>query len=69
MVEAVGKYTYLMRLRDSMRIHPVFKVSLLMVASHDPFLKKASPSPIPEIVNRKEEYEVDEVLNAKTVPN
>lgn len=68
MVEVVEKNTYRIWLPDSMKIHPVFNISLLELATQDPFLGQRSQQLRPVFKNG-EKNEVDEVLNTKMVSN
>jgi len=48
------------------QLHPVFKVVKLSAALEDPILgKKLQAPPPPIVVNREEEWEVEEILNSR----
>ena len=54
-----------LELPRSMRIHPVFSVSLLDPAAADPIPGQCIPPPPPVIVDEQEEYEVEEILDSR----
>ncbi len=63
----VGKYAYRLILPPPMRrLHPVFNVVKLTLASDDPIIgRHQNPLPPPELVDREEEYIVEKVLNSR----
>ena len=63
----VGLLVYRLKLSHGMRqLHPVFKVVKLSAALEDPILgKKLQAPPPPIVVNREEEWEVEEILNSR----
>jgi len=61
----VGANTYKLQLPPSMKIHPVFHVSLLEPASTDPLPGHLQPPPPPTIVNDITEYEVESILDSR----
>ena len=63
----VSKYAYWLILPPSMRgLHPVFNVMNLTLAPDDPIPSRCrTPPPLPELVEGKEEYIVEEVLNGR----
>jgi len=65
----VGNSAYQLRLPPSMgRLHPVFNVVKLSLAPPDPFPgHRASPPPLPEIVDGEEEWVVEEILDSRMV--
>ena len=65
----VGNSVYRLRLPPSMgRLHPVFNVVKLSLAPLDPIPgRRTSPPPLPEIVDGKEEWVVEEILDSRMV--
>ena len=66
-VQKVGRNAYWLRLPTSMsRLHPVFNMIKLLPAPSDPILgQKASPPPLPEIVDGEEHYVVEWILDSR----
>ncbi|CCO34668.1 hypothetical protein BN14_08773 [Rhizoctonia solani AG-1 IB] len=64
-IEQIGKNSYKLELPKSMRVHPVFHVSLLFPKPTDDFERK--PIPLPPIVTPEgeEEYEVEKILDSR----
>jgi hypothetical protein len=64
-VEQIGKNSYKLELPKSMRVHPVFHVSLLFPKPTDDFERE--PIPLPPIVTPEgeEEYEVEKILDSR----
>jgi transposase InsO family protein len=63
--KVVSPHAYELDLPASMRVHPVFSVSLLDPAADDPIPGQRNPPPPPVIVDEDEEYEVEEILDSK----
>jgi hypothetical protein len=61
----VSSVAYGLDLPKSMRMHPVFHVSLLKAAVSDPTLHPRPPTPEPVMVDGEEEYVVSEVLDIR----
>ena len=64
-VQKVRRNAYWLRLLTSMScLHPVFNVIKLLPTPSNPIPgRKASPSPLPEIVDREEHYVVEWILD------
>jgi hypothetical protein len=65
--QKVGNGAYRLQLPQSMkRLHPVFNVVKLTPAPLDPIVgQHAPPPPLPEIIDREEEWVVEEILDSK----
>ena len=63
-IELVGS-SYQLDLLASMRIHDVFHPNLLRPAAEDPLPEQHNDLPPPVVVNDEEEWEVDDILDAK----
>ena len=61
----VGNFAYRLRLPPSMKIHPVFHVSLLEPHVANTFPGRVVPPPLPIQVDGFPEFEVHKVLNSK----
>ena len=64
-MEMMGPNAVRLRLPDTVQLHPVFHVSLLELASDDPFPGQVSPPQPPDIVDGEEEWEVERVLDSR----
>ena len=60
-------YAARFRLPDTMRIHPVFQVSLLEHTAGDPFTGQLQPPPSPGELNGEAEYYVDNALGPRAL--
>ena len=56
---------YRLDLPHTMKIHDVFHPNLLRKAATDPLPSQQNSSLPPTVVNNKEEWEVDDILDAK----
>ena len=63
--KVVSEVNYELGLPHTMRIHPVFHVSLLTRHQQDVIPGRTQPPPPPVIIDGDEEYEVEEILNSK----
>ncbi|KAG8929440.1 hypothetical protein FRC01_004339 [Tulasnella sp. 417] len=61
----ISSHAYKLELPSTMKIHPVFHVSLLTPYEADTIPGRIQPLPPPVIVNGEEEYEVDKILNSR----
>lgn len=65
-IEAViSPYAYRLKLPADLKIHPVQSVSLLELADNNPYPGQIDLPPPPVIVDNEEEWQVDEVLDAR----
>lgn len=67
--KVISAYAYELDLPPSIKLHPVFHVSLLDPAPHDPVPGQLIPPPPPVIIDDNLEYEIEEVLDSKLVRN
>ena len=61
----VSAYAYELDLPSTIKVHPVFHVSLLSPAPSDPLPGQHNPPPPPVVVDGEEEYEIESVLDSK----
>lgn len=61
----VSPWAYRLKLPESMKIHPVFHVSLLRPAADDPLPAQRNEPPPPIEVDGLQEWEVEEVLDSR----
>jgi transposase InsO family protein len=64
-VKRIGKAAFRLKLPASMRIHPVFHVSLLEPFRPNDIPGRTQDPPLPVIVDDQEEFEVEEVLDSR----
>lgn len=69
----INEVSYELTLPDSLKIHPLFHVSLLKPAVPDPFPGRGTRPPEPIVIDGNEEFEVEAILDcrkrADPVPN
>ena len=64
-MESIGKYAFKLDLPKSMKIHPVFHVSLLSPVAQDALPGQISgPVPPLEVLNEEPEYEIERVVGS-----
>src|SRR5258706_11360420 len=68
-LKKVSSHAYKLELPDTMKVHPVFHVSLLEPTVSDPLPGQLQPPPPPMIIDDSDEpeYEVDEIVDSKLV--
>ncbi|KAI0992596.1 hypothetical protein K3495_g15589 [Podosphaera aphanis] len=64
-LKKISSHAYKLKLPPTMRVHPVFHVSLLEPTSKDPLPGQFNPPPPPIVVDGELEYVVEEILDAK----
>ena len=63
--ESVGSESYRLELPTSMQIHDVFHSNLLRLAAEDSLPGQYNDPPPPVVINDKEKWEEDDILDAK----
>ena len=68
-VNKVGNNAYCLQLPPSMsRLHPVFNIVKLSPVPEDPIPRRHPlPPPLPEIIDREEEWVMEEILDSKVI--
>ena len=64
-IEKIGTQVYRLQLPSSMKIHPVFHVSLLDQYTENDIPGHIQPPPPPVIIKNQIEYEVEDILDSK----
>lgn len=69
-INTVGKYAYKLELPNSVKIHPVFHVSLLSPSATDPLPGQISGPPPPlETESEDAEYEIEKIIGSQWLNN
>ena len=68
-VEKIGTQAYRLQLPPSLKVHPVFHVSLLDPYKESEIPGRTQPPPPPIVIEDQFEYEVEEILNSCLVRN
>lgn len=61
----INNVSYELTLPDSLKIHPVFNLSLLKPMTPDPFPDHNAGPPEPVIIDGEEEYKVETILDCR----
>ena len=66
--DVIGKKSILLKLQlsQAMKIHNVFHLNLLQKASIDPLIDQVNKPAPPVIIDNKEEWEVEDILDARS---
>ena len=64
-IEKIGTQAYRLQLPPSMKIHPVFHISLLDRYTENDIPGRIQPPPPPVIIKNQIEYEVEDILDSK----
>ncbi|KAG8713777.1 hypothetical protein FRC09_018344 [Ceratobasidium sp. 395] len=66
-LEKIGTHAFKLKLPHTMKVHPVFHVSKVLLKQDDPYQRE--PVPLPPVITPEgeEEFEVENVLNSKKV--
>ena len=64
-IKPVGSLAYKLNLPPTMKIHPVFHISLLETAVDDPLPGQHIEPPPPVLVDSEEAWEVEEILDSR----
>ena len=65
--ERIGTQAYRLQLPESMKIHPVFHVSLLEPYKPSTIPNRIRPPPPPIVIESEPEYEVEDILDSKYI--
>lgn len=68
-LKKISTHAYKLELPSTMKIHPVFHVSMLEPVASDPLPGQKQVPPPPVIVDGELEFQVDEILDAKRTRN
>jgi hypothetical protein len=64
-IEQIGLQAYRLRLPESMKIHPIFHVSLLEPCRENILPNRVQPPPPPIIIDNGNKWEVEEILDSR----
>ena len=65
--EVISPTAYKLQLPDNLKIHPVFHISLLKLYHTDDEFEREQQPPPAITIDKHEEYEVEEILDTKTI--
>ena len=68
-VEKIGTQAYRLQLPPSLKVHPVFHVSLLDPYKESEIPGRTQPPPPPVVIEDQFEYEVEEILDSRLIRN
>ena len=66
-LETISGYTYKLNLLASLKCHPVLHISLVEPIGSNSLKEHKYPLPTPIVVNDKQKYKVEEVIDSKLV--
>lgn len=64
-IQVVSPYAYKLKLPRTMKIHPVFHVSILERVAEDPIPGQVVVPPPPVVIEGQEEWEVEQILDSR----
>ena len=65
----ISPYAYRLSLPSTMKIHPVFHVSLLEPAANDPVPGQKQSRPPPIVIDGEEEFQIEEIYDSRATKN
>jgi len=66
-IRVIETHTYELDIPNAIQRHCIFPVSLLHAAADDPIPGQIIPPPLPVIIEGKEEWEMEEVLDSQRI--